>query len=126
MGLVSIGTDDPLREYGALRRRPFRDFASLRSRNASLVALSLRERHPFRWDFSSRLERAIVSDRCRVNHWGCQTDRITTDLSYPLAIPETTNAVSLRASLEPEGFIDREEAERSGNGTTTIKPMCSS
>jgi hypothetical protein len=70
------------------------------------------------------LEKAIVSDRCRVNNWRCLPDRITTDLSYPLAIRDTTNAVSLR--VEPQGFIDREEAERNGNATTTIKPMCSS
>ena len=27
---------------------------------------------------------------------------------------DTTNAVSFRASFEPEGFIDREEAQRRG------------
>ena len=72
------------------------------------------ERDPFASDFSSRLEKAIVSGGCRVNNWGCQADRFTTNLSYPLAISDTTNAVSFRASFEPEGFIDREEAEHSG------------
>ena len=49
-----------------------------------------------------------------MNNWGCQPDRFTSDLSYPLAISDTTNAASCRASFEPEGFIDREESERSG------------
>jgi hypothetical protein len=76
--------------------------------------LYLQERDPFPPDFSSRLGKAIVSSRRRVNNWGWQPGRFTTDLSYPLAITETTNAVSCRASFEPEGFIDREQAERSG------------
>ena len=68
----------------------------------------------FREDFSRRLKTAIVEDQCRKNNWGCQTELFTTHLSYPIEINNETQAIAFRASFDPEGFLPREEAERSG------------
>lgn len=83
-----------------------------RSRQAS--PLFPQEHDPFRADFSRRLRKVIDDDQCRKNNWGCGIDRFTTDLSYPIEINEDTHAIAFRATFEPEGFLTREEAERSG------------
>lgn len=69
---------------------------------------------PFRDDFSARLEKVVDQNRCMKNNWGCQTERFTVDLSYPIEINDDTNSIAFRASFEPEGFLDREQAEASG------------
>jgi hypothetical protein len=121
-----FGTDDPLREYGALRDVHPETLLLYDPGTHRSSPLYPQERDLFPSDFGSRLEKAIVSDRCSVNNWGCQPDRFTTDLSYPLAISDTTNAVSYRASFEPEGFTIVKRRSAAANGTTTITPMGSS
>lgn len=69
---------------------------------------------PFREDFSARLEKVINQDRCRVNNWACRPDRFTSSIGDRILVDDETNSLAFQVTFEPEGFVDREEAESSG------------
>ena len=68
---------------------------------------------PFSDAFSTRLERVINNDRCRVRNWGCDPQRFTSDLAS-LEINDDAHSLAAQIRFEPEGFLDIEEAQNSG------------
>lgn len=69
---------------------------------------------PFRDEFSAKLEKVINQDRCRTNNWACDPRRFTSYPGYPPSVNDETNSLAFRMTFEPEGFLDRHEAEDSG------------
>ncbi|HXZ81855.1 MAG TPA: hypothetical protein VEG30_18145 [Terriglobales bacterium] len=69
---------------------------------------------PLRGAFSTRLEKVIDEKRCMHNNWGCDPDRFTSDLVYPIEVNDQTQSLAFHVRFEPEGFLPREEAEDSG------------
>jgi hypothetical protein len=57
----------------------------------------------------------INQDRCRINNWTCDPRRFTSYNESPIVVSDETNSLAFRVTFEPEGFVDREEAENSGN-----------
>jgi len=71
------------------------------------------EHDPFRQAFSARLAKVINDDRCRERNWACDPNRFSSALSS-LVVNDENNSLAFRATFEPEGFIDRDEAADSG------------
>jgi len=101
-------------------------FADLHPQTLYLYDLHSRQASPlypqahdaFREDFSRRLKAAIVEDQCRKNNWGCQTERFTTHLSYPIEINNETQAIAFRASFDPEDSCRARKRNGVEPGTT--------
>ena len=71
------------------------------------------ENDPFRRDFSARLAKVIDQDRCRENNWTCDPTRFSSFVSS-LVVNDENSSLAFHATFDPEGFMDRNEAEDSG------------
>ena len=69
---------------------------------------------PFRDGFSAKLQKVINPDRCRANNWACDPNRFSSYPAYPVMVSEQTASLAFRVTFDPEGFLDRYEAEDSG------------
>jgi hypothetical protein len=68
---------------------------------------------PLRKNFSARLAKVISDDRCRERNWACDPSQFSSVLSS-LIVNDENQSLAFQTTFEPEGFIDRDEAEDSG------------
>jgi len=69
---------------------------------------------PLRNAFSARLATVIDQSRCRNRNWACDPQRFSSTLSDRVQVNDGTHSLAFRVQFDPEGFVDREEAEDSG------------
>lgn len=68
---------------------------------------------PLRDDFSTRLEKVINKNQCAENNWACEPDRFATEIGS-VEVNDESHALAFHAAFETEGFLTREETDRSG------------
>lgn len=69
---------------------------------------------PLRDAFSARLAKAVDQARCQNRDWTCDPHKFSSELGDRVHVNDRTRSLAFRVHFDPEGFVDRQEAEDSG------------